>query len=174
VCNFIDVPVQTIFEKMKTYLLQILFLFNYSLVISQTVPKNNCYQKTFHSKDKVFTKMEMYPHYKGYEDKLNQYLINEVDIQKIGNSLTDSIRIFDDTVKVKFIISRDGRMSDLTVNGNNANVVTEFEKALIKSSCNWVPGYSNRNLDGWYSALILFKFDRRGTFLSVSITTQRI
>jgi hypothetical protein len=158
---------------MKTYLFPIFLVLNYSFGICQPISRGNCYQKTFESKDKVFTKMEIYPHYIGYEDKLNQYLINEIDIQKIGNSLRDSIRVFEDTVKVKFIISREGKMSDLTVNASNS-VMTEFKKALLKSSCNWVPGYSNRNLNGWYSALIFFKFDRRGPFLSVSVTTQHL
>jgi len=119
----------------------------------------------------VFNKMELLPHYKGYEQELNKFLINEINIGEICKKLPDSVRVFEDSAKVKFIIARNGQMSNLTVKSVNASLEKELTKALIKSACSWLPGNSNRNLDGWYHGTIYFKVDRSRNGLSITVSS---
>lgn len=140
-------------------------------MFGQGKQKGLCYKKSFGELEKVFTKMEIYPHYDGYEEELNKFLINEINIQTLCNNLRDSTRLLEDSVKVKFIVSKTGKMSDITVISINSNLAQEISNVFIKSSCNWVPGYSNRNLNGWYYGVVYFKLDRRKRSFSITISS---
>ena len=116
--------------------------------------------------------MEVYPHYRGYDEQLNAYLISEIDIKAICSSFLDTVRVMDDSIRVRFIISRDSQMSNIDVISRFEIVAYEFKKALIKSSCDWFPGYSNRNLNAWYSGFIYLRIDRRNKALSVTVSSM--
>jgi len=145
-------------------------LFSIAVSYGQNI-RAACYQDNFTDTQFVFTKMELLPHYKGYEQELNKFIINEINIAEICNKLPDSVRVFEDSAKVKFIIAKNGQMSNLAVKSVHTTLEDELTKALIKSSCSWFPGYSNRNLNGWYNGTIYFKIDRTKNSLSVTVSS---
>jgi hypothetical protein len=153
----------------KVYVI-LLALFSTVVAFSQNY-QAPCYKELFGDSQYVFTKMELHPHYKGYEEELNKFIISEINIRGICNKLPDSVKLLEDSVKIKFIMAKSGQMSNLSVKSVDTNLSEELTKVLIKSSCNWVPGYSNRDLNGWYYGTIYFKLDRRRRSLSVTISS---
>ncbi len=137
---------------------------------SQTAKDKLCYQETIDNKVSVFTNALYSPNYKGREEALNVFLLSQVDVQAIANSISETVNFFSDSVKVKFIIARTGQMSDLSVEGNNAVLSSEIRKALIKSACNWIPGGTEMYLPAWYTGTIHFALKRQREACSIMIS----
>ena len=158
---------------MKWLLLTIFLHGLYCFAFAQVQHKVLCYKQTLPSDQLafVFNKMEIYPSYKGNSDKLNQFLLKNIDVDRIVNAISENTRFLTDTLNVRFIISQNKKMSNLTITGaKNSYVEEEFQQALIKSSCNWIPGENgNRYLNGWFKKNFVFTIDRRGQFLSFKI-----
>ena len=138
---------------------------------SQVRQKEVCYQEKYIGDDKVFDKMEIYPSYKGEFDKLNQFLLQNIAINRITDSIAENTRFLCDTLQVRFIISKDRKMSNLLVTGTQTNAVkNELQRVLILSSCDWTPGeYGSRFLVGWFKKRLVFTLDRRGRYLSLKV-----
>jgi hypothetical protein len=136
----------------------------------QTLTSKACYQETIDDNVKVFTRTLYYPHYKGKEQALNFFLLTQVDLQAIAKSLPDTVNGFSDSVKVKFVITREAQMGNLSVIGNNLVVAAEIKKALIRSSCNWIPGGTEMYLPVWYNGTIHFTWEKSGKSSSVAVS----
>lgn len=118
---------------------------------AQKDKKQFCYINYFSDDEKIFNRMDVYPNYKGYTDKLNQFIINQINVDRVLNSLLENTRLLIDTIDVKFVISKTRQMSNLAVNAHNKVVEEEVRQTMIKSSCNWEPGSSSgRFLNGWF------------------------
>jgi hypothetical protein len=150
--------------------LVVISLFLNGFAFSQAREQNPCYQNTIDNAE-VFTKALHYPYYKGGERELNLFLANEIDIQFISTFIPDSLIVFEDSVQIKFVISRRGTMSDLSASGDNAALCAEIRKALIKSACNWVPGGTERHLPVWYNGTIYFRLDKRPKACSLTVSS---
>ncbi len=122
----------------------------------------NCYRDTFPDKTKVYTRMENKPQFKGGHDSLLNFLITNISFQKLVSDLTQNEMVYADTARVKFIISRDGILSDLSVTlTKNQIFKTEIFSVIKKSSCLWRPGNFGRNIDGWLQLDIYYFITRR-------------
>jgi len=156
---------------MKLFLLKILMFAFVLSAFSQVRQNNFCYQEKYSGDDKVFEKMEIYPSYNGGLDKLNQFVLQNIAIDKIASSITENIRFLSDTLQLRFIISKDKKMSNLLMpKAQNNPIKDELQRVLILSSCNWTPGdASGRYLTGWFQKQLVFLMDRRGSFLSLKI-----
>lgn len=102
---------------------------------------------------------------------MNQFLLQNISIDNIANSITENTRFLSDTLQVRFIISKDRKMSNLLVTGGQSNAVNyELQRVLIFSSCDWTPGeYSGRFLVGWFKKRLVFTLDKRGGYLSIKV-----
>jgi len=161
---------------MEKVVLTLVSLFLCSIAFSQSTKLTNCFQETIGDKEKVFTKTLYYPKYKGNEQELNIFITNEVDIVAIAKSLPDSIRILEDSIRVRFVISRTGQMSDITIEANNGVLLTEIRKAFIKSACDWLPGGTERYLPVWYNGTVYFRLEKQHnacTIMVASIPSKR-
>lgn len=156
--------------QMRFSILVGIFLSFVTFGLTQSSTKKVCYQKEFMGDEKIFNRMDVHPNYRGYTDKLNQFLINQINLDKILNSMLENTRLLIDTVDVRFVVSKTKQMSNLSVVANNKVVQEEIRQALIQSSCNWEPGSSSgRYLNGWFENKLVMTFDRRGRFLLVKI-----
>lgn len=155
---------------MKCFLTVVLFLF--AALSSEAQSKNGlCYRNRKFADEKIFERMEIYPAYKGGVDKLNQFLLNKIDVDAIMASLNEQTRFVSDTVNVRFVVSKDKQMNNLAVTGSgNPAIKKAIRSALVKSSCNWLPGESSgKYLTGWFKNDMVFTLDRRGRFLAVKL-----
>lgn len=157
---------------MKIYLtISLLFLIP-AFALCQEAKKGQCYQENASlNSGNTFEKMEIPPSYDGNVDKLNGTLLNSLNIERILADIPGNTRFLTDTLDVRFIISKEKRMSNLTVTtSRNAVLQEEIRKAIINSACNWRPGLNGGRLfNGWFRSRLIFLLDRRGRFLSIKI-----
>lgn len=102
------------------------------------------------------------PHFKGGHDSLVNYLMTNISFQKLVSDLLENERSYSDTARVKFIVAKDGRLSDLSVKLSKKKIFSdEVITAIKNSSCNWVAGGTERLLNGWFQFDIYYSIDRR-------------
>lgn len=157
---------------MKAFLTIGLLFFIHTFALCQAAKQTPCYyENPSLNSENIFEKMEIPPNYEGSVDKLNGVLLNSINIERILEDLPGNVRLFVDTLAVQFVISKERKMSNLTVTMyQNAVLREEIRKAIISSACNWRPGVNGgRFLNGWFKKKLIFSLDRRGRFLSIRI-----
>jgi len=88
--------------------------------------------------------------------------MTNISFQKLVSDLSQNERTYSDTARVKFIVSKNGGLSDLSVTlTKNRKFAAEIITAIKKSSCNWVAGGTERLLNGWFQFDIYYLIDRR-------------
>lgn len=123
---------------------------------------NECYTDKFPDITKVFTKMLYTPSLRGGHDALVNYLMTNIDFQWLVGDLEQNETNYYDTARVKFIISKKGILSNLTVTRAKKKIFEEeVYKIIKKSSCNWVPGGTEMYLNGWFQFDISYSIERR-------------
>ncbi len=136
----------------------------------------NCYHETVFGKSVVFDRLAIGPSFRGGGDSLVDFLEGTINFQKLSADLKRSDRFYADTAKVKFIISKEGEMSNLKVSVAGKKI---FEEEVIntmkKSSCRWLPGNNDgQQMNGWCELEIYYFIDMRAsTSMKVSVRTYR-
>ena len=137
-------------------------LFSQTVVSQKPSKTKNCYSDKPFDKEKVFTKMQNKPYFKGGHDSLVNYLMTNISFQKLVSDLSQNERTYNDTARVKFIVSINGGLSDLSVTlTKKKSFADEIVTVIKKSSCNWVAGGTERLLNGWFQFDIYYLIDRR-------------
>lgn len=134
--------------------------------------QTNCYDEHFNDKEEsVFTKIEIPAYFKGGSDAFLNFLISHINFDSIVIDLKQNERVYSDTATLSFIVSKKGRISDLTIAGTKREILRkELFKTIIQSSCYWVPGnFSGRFVNGWYKLKIFYTIDRRRQDISTKV-----
>jgi hypothetical protein len=122
----------------------------------------NCYSDKAFDKEKVFTKMLRKPYFKGGHDSLINFLITNISFQNLVGDLSQNERIYYDTARIKFIVSKTGALSDLSVTLTKKKIFAdEILKVIKKSSCRWTAGGTELLMNGWIQFDIYYSIDRR-------------
>jgi len=142
------------------------FLFLSALLLSinltgQSKTKTNCYRETAGKDVKIFTKSLYYPRYKDGDRELSLFLADNMNLSKIFKSIPDTVSVLEDSVKVRFVISKKAEMSDISINTKWNVLSSELKKVFIISSCDWIPGGTEMYLPVWYNAVIYIKFEKK-------------
>lgn len=131
---------------------------------TKLLDQTNCYAEHFNDKEEsVFTKIESPAYFKGGSDAFLNFLISHINFKSIVSELKQNERVYSDTASLKFIVSKKGTISDLTIVGTKREIFRqELFKTIKQSSCYWVPGnFSGRFVNGWYELKIFYTIDRR-------------
>ncbi len=142
-----------------------------SIVLIGQSPKS-CYTETMGKNPKVFDKSLYYPKYKNGDRALSIFVTDNINLTSIYNSIPDSISVLEDSVKVKFIISKKSVMSDIIINTAWQILATELKKALIKSSCNWIPGGTERYLPVWYTGILYIRLEKKINSFNLTVLSK--
>jgi hypothetical protein len=138
------------------------FVFSFNFSFSQTIP---CYQEKFTDTIRpVFEKINLQASYKGFGTKWNPFLQKNVSFSKIIGSLPDSLTYYEDSVTMKFIVSRDGMISNLEILCAGNEQAGKEAIRLIKASCpDWDPGVDSGGVfrNSWHQETFYFIVDRR-------------
>lgn len=122
----------------------------------------DCYTDNFADTNKVFTRVENKPQFKGGDDAFLALLLTNFNSEKIVRRLHPNDRTFSDTARVVFIISKDSKISNLTVSLCKDTTFKQEVIRLIKnSSCSWKPGDFGRYVTSWYQFDIYLNLERR-------------
>ena len=130
-----------------------------------------CYVDKISDSSAVFTKLQTGIQFKGGDRKFSIYLLKNIDFEKFIPELNRNGGIYADTVRVKFVISKNAVMSNLTVSPAKCNFFQEeIYRVIRQSSCEWIPdNYSGRKVNGWIQLDVFYKLDSREGKLSSSI-----
>lgn len=85
--------------------------------------------------DKVFTREEIKPSFKGGEQALDSFLTQQVNTSDMGNN---------EKATVVFIVSSKGNISGLR-DGDGSSFTDQLKSALLKSSGQWNSGLQNNH-----------------------------
>jgi hypothetical protein len=136
-------------------------------VYSQDDPSRGCYTNDIKEQDSlghVFTKMNIYPSFKGGPKALHKFLNEKVSTKALLTALPDSVKLFRDSVVLKFAVSKYNRLSNLSVlQANNPDWKKEAMRLILLSCGLWEPGIDSggANRSTWTTVVIYFSIDRR-------------
>lgn len=124
---------------------------------------SKCYNEHFDDKlEDVFTKTEISGCFKGSYYAFLDFLISHINFKNIVADLKQNEPLYSDTATIKFIISKKGTVSDLTIVGTKREVLRqELFEVIKKSACYWIPGsFNGIYVAGWLQLKIFFTMDR--------------
>ncbi len=88
---------------------------------------------------KVFTKMEIIAEFPGGWLKWHLFANKHFNFAYLQKQLPENVQRFEDSIIVKFVVSRDGLISDINYKAGNG-VLLEPAIQLLKKSPKWEPG----------------------------------
>jgi len=148
------------------YIIAIFFLF-FSVSISvsaQNVPPPPSPLADSSGEIKIFTKVEVEASFQGGEAGWRRYLVQNLDVDKVAKKIKipRGQKEFRETIIVKFIVAKNGGISDVTAENGDANSYCIAEAIrVIKISPNWVPAQQNgRKVNAYRRQPITFVFER--------------
>lgn len=148
---------------MQKILISIIFLVvgvHYS-PFAQTYDKSNGrILDTLDDTEKVFSRMEIIPLFKG---NMRRFLADNISIDLFLHYMQPTDSAFVDTARVKFIMSKKGDISNISLSKAKSELFkTEVLRLLRLSSCNWQIGQGGgRRLNGWAQFDVYFRLVRR-------------
>lgn len=131
----------------------------------------SCYEDKISDSSSVFTKLQTGIQFKGGDRKFQIFLLKNIDFEKFIPESRRNEGIYSDTVRVKFVISRNAIMSNLTVYPAKSKLFQEeIYRVIRQSSCEWIPdNYSGRQVNGWTQLDVFYELDSREGKLSTSV-----
>jgi hypothetical protein len=149
-------------KQLIVILIFIIGLFSTELFAQTDIHSTDCYTDNFSDTNKVFTRVENKPHFKGGDDAFLAFLLTHFNSEQIIRHLQPNERTFSDTARAVFIITKDSKVSNLTVSLCKDTTFKQEVIRLIKnSSCSWKPGDFGRYVTSWYQLDIYLNLERR-------------
>ena len=133
---------------------------------------NPCYTGTQSNKmDKIFRRLQNDPYFLGGENKWQSFLKEYFNLTTTNAASDETDFEMTDTVSLKFVVRREGGLSDITVVAYNNEAAKEEAIRLLKLSCAyWVPSHiGGRNVNAWYQQSFIFSVSRYGGHVKSSI-----
>lgn len=130
-------------------------------LVAQKQLKKECFEPIINS-ESVFTKIEILPSFIGGSNTFKCFLNSSGGFIFLANELLNKDSVYFDTARVRFIISKYGVMSNLSVTKCLSESYSKEVYQVIKlSACSWTPGnFSGRNVNGWVQLDLFFHLKR--------------
>lgn len=138
-------------------------------LIAQTYDKSNgCISDTLTDTEKVFSRMEIVPLFKG---NIKRFLADNISIDLFLRYMQPKDSLFADTARVKFIMSKKGEISNISISKVKSELFrAEVLRLLRLSSCNWQIGENgSRRVNGWAQFDIYFRLARRNGEVKMNV-----
>lgn len=130
-------------------------------VVAQEQLKKECFEAKINAEN-VFTKIEIPPSFIGGSNTFKCFLNSSSWLSILANELLIKDSVYYDTARVRFVISKFGVMSNLSVTKCLSESYRKEVYRIIKgSACGWIPGnFSGRNINGWVQMDLFFQLKR--------------
>ena len=129
----------------------------YFIVFAFAILSNNIYaqvenvpapppaQQNYDEEDKIFSRVEMEAEFAGGQNALRNYLEKNLNIDKVAKKikLKRKQKVFQETAIVKFIVQRNGSLSDVVIENEVHPAIAAEAIRVIKDSPNWIPAQQN-------------------------------
>lgn len=158
---------------LRELILLFLLLTTGNSAFAQVYDKSNgCISDTLSNSEKVFSRMEIIPLFKG---NMKRFLIDNISIDLFMRYLSSKDTLFTDTARVKFVMSKKGEISNVIINKANSPLFQNEVLRLLKlSSCNWQIGsQGGRYVNGWAQFDIYFRLVRRNGELKINVNYKQ-
>jgi hypothetical protein len=136
------------------------FIFSETLFAQEQL-KKECFETEINTEN-VFTKIQIIPSFIGGSNTFKCYLNSSSWLSILANELLIKDSVYYDTARVRFVISKYGVMSNLSVTKClSESYRKEVYRIMKGSSCGWIPGnFSGRNINGWVEMDLFFHLKR--------------
>jgi hypothetical protein len=115
---------------------------------------------TDYQRQHIFTKVEIAATFKGHSEKWFEFAQNNFDFNTVVRSLPDTVHRFQDSIIVKFIVTKVGLICKVEMLKGN-KILFEPVLKLFRMSPSWVPGLSaGRNLNSYRTLKIEVVVDK--------------
>lgn len=136
-------------------------LFSQTACSSASDETNSCYSDKLSDKGKVFTNGLNKPHFKGGHDSLVGYLSANIDLEKFIDDLSQNEKTYSDTAKIRFIVNKQGGISNLSVErAKKKKFADEITSVIKNSSCNWIAGGTEPPVNCWHQFDLYYSIDK--------------
>ena len=101
------------------------------------------------------------PHFKGGNGSLVTFLTDNINFQQFTDGLFSDATTYSDTARIKFIVNRQGGISELSVSkAKHKQFADEMTRVIKKSSCNWVAGRTEELANGWHHFNLYYSIEK--------------
>jgi hypothetical protein len=142
----------------------------------QNITNVQCYSDSFISvrneEENIFDEPTIEASFKGGVHLWSKFLIGNVSWQNIIRFIPDTMKYFEDSVVLKFVVSREGRISNLKVLYSGfESIKMEAIRLIILSCPKWNPPYSSAGgpINSWRKVKLYFLWDNRNDKLVTRI-----
>jgi protein TonB len=141
-----------------------LFFTSHISVTAQNVSSSKSPLADSSGEIKIFTKVEVEASFPGGEEGWRKYLIQNLNVDKVAKKIKipRGEKEFRETIVVKFIVAKNGNISNVTAENGDANSYCVAEAIrVIKISPDWIPAQQNgRYVNAYRRQPITFLFER--------------
>lgn len=139
-------------------------------LVAQKQLKKVCFEAEVNSEN-VFTKIQILPSFIGGSNTFKCFLNSAGGFGFLADELLVNDSSYFDTARVRFVISKYGMMSNLSVTKCLSESFKKEVYRIIKATaCSWTPGnFSGRYVNGWVQINLYFHL-RRNQNSSVQYT----
>jgi hypothetical protein len=131
----------------------------------------DCYSEEIADKDQTYPKSVTEPRYKGGNDSLVRYLSTHIHSEKLLPNFLRNGRRYDDSARIRFHVSREGRLSHLSVTlAKEEMFAEEIARVVKKSSCNWLAGSTDQLANGWCQFDVYFSAEQWNNEVRTTMT----
>ena len=146
----------------------LIYLFSLSALAGNAFAQVNCYSNNSLASTEILKKTEVGVQYKG-QVGLSHLLSTKIDFLNLVPGQVK--KFYTDTAQVRFILSREGKMSDLSISGTNNELFrTNLMQAMKNSACYWKPGhFSGRDVTSWVMLNVFYSIERKPKSVSFEV-----
>ena len=134
---------------------------------------NGCITDTLKNTEAVFTRFTTEPMFKG---NMKWFLTKNISLDIFLQSMQPGDTVFLDTARFKFLMSKKGEISNVTITEAKSQVFqTEVMRLFRLSSCSWQIGdQGGRYVNGWAQFEIYFRLTRKYGQIKMNIDYKQI
>jgi hypothetical protein len=101
------------------------------------------------------------PHFKGGHASLVSFVSENIDLEQITRNHPRQTGTYSDTARLRFIVNKDGGISQLSIKtAGQRDFTDEITRVIKKSSCNWIAGGSEQSINGWCQFDIYYSVEK--------------
>ncbi|CAN5676962.1 hypothetical protein BH11BAC3_BH11BAC3_30520 [soil metagenome] len=126
---------------------------------TKTLSNPEC-KLTNYEKQYIFTNVDVLASFKNSSEKWFEYAQNNFDFKSVLEKLPDTLQYFQDSIFVKFIVTKAGQVCDIKIQKGNQILGGPVIK-LLEMSAQWQPASDEgRNLNAYRTLKIQVLIDR--------------
>jgi hypothetical protein len=123
-------------------------------------------------REEIFKEATIGASFKGGKGKWIDYLQETINFDKVLTGLPDTLSSYKVSISVRFVVDRNGKLSNLEVADMvNAELASELMRVIKLSCSRWNPPVSSGGsaINAWHREKILITINRGYDFQTISI-----